>query len=47
MALEEEYGDARSSYWLARGRVLEYTPDADTLRARLELLTVAAQEPPV
>ena len=43
--MEEEYGDARSSYWLARGRVLDYTADADTLRARLELLTVAAQEP--
>jgi hypothetical protein len=42
---QESYGDGVSAYWLARGRVLGYTPEADTLRARLELLTVAAQEP--
>jgi|GEM_PF-4833916 hypothetical protein len=42
---EEEYGDGISSYWLARGRVIGYTQIADTLRASLELLTVAAQEP--
>ena len=42
---EEEYGDGISSYWLARGRVLGYTQAADTLRASLELLTVAAQQP--
>ena len=43
--IEEEYGDSFSSYWLARGRVLGYDAQADTLRARLELLTVAVQEP--
>jgi hypothetical protein len=42
---EEEYGDGISSYWLARGRFIGYTQVADTLRASLELLTVAAQEP--
>jgi len=43
--VEEQYGDGISAYWLARGRVLGYVADGDTLRARLELLTVAAQEP--
>jgi hypothetical protein len=44
--VQELYGDAISSYWLARGRVIGYHPQyADTLRARLELVTVAAQEP--
>jgi hypothetical protein len=43
--VEEKFGDSIRSYWLARGRVLGYEADADTLRAHLELLTVAAQEP--
>ena len=43
--IEEQYGDVLHAYWLARGRVLGYVPDGDTLGARLELLTVAAQEP--
>ena len=42
---EEEFGDVIHSYWLARGRILGYEAAADTLRAQLELLTVAAQEP--
>jgi hypothetical protein len=43
--IEEQYGDVVHAYWLARGRVLGYVPAGDTLNARLELLTVAAQEP--
>jgi hypothetical protein len=43
--VEEQYGDGVSAYWLARGRVLGYVAAGDTLRSRLELLTVADQEP--
>ena len=43
--VEEQYADGISAYWMARGRVLGYVSDGDTLRARLELLTVASQEP--
>jgi len=43
--VEEQYGDSFSSYWLARGKVLGYTRVADTLLAKLQLLTVAVQEP--
>jgi hypothetical protein len=44
--IEEMYGDGISSYWLARGRLLGYERQvADTLPAKLELLTVAEQVP--
>jgi hypothetical protein len=43
--VEEMYGDSFSSYWLARGRILDYQSQDDTLRARLELTTVAEQVP--
>jgi hypothetical protein len=43
--LSEMFGDFHSSYWLANGRILGYERRADTLRSRLELLTVAEQVP--
>jgi hypothetical protein len=43
--VEEQYGDGVSAYWLARGRVLGYVADGDTLRSRIELLTIAEQGP--
>jgi hypothetical protein len=44
--LEEQFGDGVASYWLARGRLIGYEgQEADTLKARLELLTVAEQVP--
>jgi hypothetical protein len=43
--VEEMYGDSFSTYWLARGRILDYKNQSDTLRARLELITVAEQVP--
>ena len=42
---DESYGDGVSAYWLARGKVVGYSDEGDTLRAQLELLTVADQEP--
>jgi hypothetical protein len=44
--VEEMYGDGSSNYWLARGRLLGYEGQVeDTLKARVELLTVAEQVP--
>jgi hypothetical protein len=44
--IEEMFGDSFSSYWLARGRLLGYAGQvADTLKARIEIVTVAEQVP--